>query len=60
MLSEAPEVEIDRLVERALAAGAPGSGFVLITSCRLYQKPLPPQTHRNVLRVIEAARICGS
>jgi hypothetical protein len=56
VLSEASETDIQQVVRRAIEDGAPGDGFVLLPSCRLYQAPLPEQTQRNLFAVIAVAR----
>jgi len=56
VLSEAAEAEIERLVRQAIENGAPGGGFVLLPSCRLYENPLPDKTKRNLFRLIEVSR----
>jgi hypothetical protein len=58
-LAEAVEDEIEELVKDIIATGAPDGGFVLVPTARLYEKPLPDKTRKNLLRFIQAGRKYG-
>ena len=51
--------DVERLVAGAIAAGAPGGGFILCPCASPYERPLPKHASENLIAYLEAGREFG-
>jgi len=51
--------DVVRLVGEAIAAGAPGGGFILSPCASPYERPLPERASRNLIAYLKACRELG-
>jgi len=59
-LARAPEQEVERLVIQAIADGAAGGGFILSPCASPYERPLPSNAARNMIRYLETGYKYGA
>ena len=58
-IARGSEGEVERLVAEAIGQGAPGGGFILSPCAYPYERPLPANVSRNLVRYLEIGHEYG-